>query len=269
MKKTLNVLLAAGAAASFCTAALAQQTPATNPGSATQPTGADTKVWQQANQMNENHITLNLDLAGEWATTTKFWATPGAPEQTSTGKSTFMPVLGGRFVQQEFTGQIMGDTFKGFAWFGFNNGTQKFENVWIDSESTGLLVTTGTRGQDGTITFTGNFADPVTGQKKATRSTMTWTDKNTVVFSMFDTSSDGQEFKNLEVTYVRVAPPKQIDWKAQKAQDNAPAGQSVSTTPNTGATTTSANADGTRPQVVATPNPSKATPSTQSNASPK
>lgn len=266
MKKTLNVLLAAGAAASFCTAALAQQTPANNSGGAAQTAGADTKVWQQANQMTENHITLNLDLAGEWATTTKFWATPGAPEQESTGKSTFMPILGGRFVQQEFTGRVMGDTFKGFAWFGFNNGTQKFENVWVDSESTGLLVTTGTRGQDGTITFTGNFADPVTGQKKATRSTMSWTDKNTVVFSMFDTSSDGKEFKNLEVTYVRVAPPKQIDWKAQKAQDNAPAGQSVSTTPGA-TTTTTANNNGTSTPKIATPATLK--PATQTNANPK
>ena len=47
-------------------------------------------------------------LAGSWTTQVKEWMEPGKPPMESTGTAELKMLLDGRFLYQEFTGQMMG-----------------------------------------------------------------------------------------------------------------------------------------------------------------
>jgi hypothetical protein len=97
-------------------------------------------------------------LAGEWTTTTKFSPAPGAPEMESTGAATLTMTLDGRFLRDEWKGEMMGAPITSSKTIGFNNGSQKYETVWTYTMSTGMLVGIGRSSDDGkTIEFQGTF----------------------------------------------------------------------------------------------------------------
>jgi hypothetical protein len=52
-------------------------------------------------------------MAGSWITTTKSWMEPNKPPLESKGVCEQKMLLGGRFLQQEFTGDMMGSPFTG------------------------------------------------------------------------------------------------------------------------------------------------------------
>ena len=54
---------------------------------------------------------LLASLAGSWTTKTKEWMEPGKPPVESTGSAEMKMLLDGRFLQQEYSGQMMGQAF--------------------------------------------------------------------------------------------------------------------------------------------------------------
>ena len=56
---------------------------------------------------------LFATLAGSWTTTNKEWMEPGKPPTESTGTAEMKMLLDGRFLYQEFTGNMMGQPFSG------------------------------------------------------------------------------------------------------------------------------------------------------------
>src|SRR5690349_3344785 len=50
-------------------------------------------------------------LAGEWTSASTFRLTPDAEPQTSAGTARFTTVLGGRFISEEDSGDMMGQPF--------------------------------------------------------------------------------------------------------------------------------------------------------------
>jgi hypothetical protein len=160
----------------------------------------------QFGMANDNHFRFVLDTLGSWTTTTTWWPAPDAQPLTTQGTAEFslMVGTGGKFVRQEFRNTSESQKFVGFAFYGFNNATSEYESVWFDSAASHMVVTHGTRAEDGSITYTGAFVDPRDGQRKTTRSVMAWPDSNTITYETFDTTSDGREFVSLRVTYTRV-----------------------------------------------------------------
>ncbi|CAG0979778.1 hypothetical protein PHYC_01702 [Phycisphaerales bacterium] len=216
MKKTQ--ILAGIAGAAFALAAWAQNQPTTvtnaEPTTTIENMSPNTTgntqsytAHSQAGRPNRTHFDFGVSVMGEWDATTKYWAEPGSQPQTSTATATFSttPGMGGRFVTQQFKGDTGENYFIGNAWYGFNNTTQEFECAWIDNTSSNILFSHGTRDGSGAINFTGTFADPTSGQKKTTRSKMSWTSKDAMVWEMWNTNSDGSEYKSLEVTYTRTS----------------------------------------------------------------
>jgi hypothetical protein len=97
-------------------------------------------------------------LAGEWTTLTKFSPAPGAPEMESTGAATLTMTLDGRFLREDWTGEMMGAPTTSSKTIGFNNGSQKYEAVWTYTMSTGMLIGIGQSSDEGkTIAFQGTF----------------------------------------------------------------------------------------------------------------
>ncbi|MFO0856731.1 MAG: DUF1579 domain-containing protein [Phycisphaerales bacterium] len=161
------------------------------------------KEWIKANMPGKNHAFLLGNMLGEWEAKSQFWMQPNSQPQSSTGTCVCTQQMTGRFVQMEHTGEMMGMPFKGLGYFGYDNATEKFQNVWMDSSSTGMMMSIGSKEGDNKLTWTGSYTDPMSKQLKTSRSTTTFTDRNTMVFEMFETWTDGTEFKTLEITYTR------------------------------------------------------------------
>ncbi len=85
---------------------------------------------------------LLASLAGSWKTKTKSWIEPGKPPVESDGSSGQM-ILGGRYLHQEFTGDMMGTPFTGIGITGYDNHKKRYISTWMDSMSTGIFFSKG------------------------------------------------------------------------------------------------------------------------------
>ncbi|GJQ30775.1 MAG: hypothetical protein HBSAPP03_26590 [Phycisphaerae bacterium] len=216
------------------------------PSTRSTPSSTPLNSYAEAGRPNMNHFSFGVDVIGKWNATTTMWSAPGATPETNTATSTFLatPGMGGRFVSQTFESEAGEQDFFGNAWIGFNNVTERYEMAWIDSTSTNILFSYGTRDENGAVNFTGSFADPISGQKKTTKSRFTWPEKGQMVFEMWSTASDGTEFKSLEVKYTKV--PWSGNTRSATTPTNAPSPNAMP------AATTPANAN---PKVKATTAP--------------
>jgi len=112
-------------------------------------------------------------------------------------------LLGGRYLQQEYTGRMMEDTFSGINLIGYDNFTKKYVSAWIDTMSTGIYFFEGTAGPDGkTITQENRYDDPVRGPM-VWRSVTRIVDADTLEYEMYLVPEDGREEKAMEMTVTR------------------------------------------------------------------
>jgi hypothetical protein len=160
------------------------------------------EVYKKLGTPGEPHKML-AKLAGSWTTKTKAWMEPDKPATESTGTCEQKMLLDGRYLQQEYTGEMMGITFKGINVIGYDNYTKKYVSTWIDSMSTGIYHFEGTAGADGrTITQESSYDDPVQGP-------MTWrsvtkiVDENTLQYEMYTMRKGAKEEKMMEMTVTR------------------------------------------------------------------
>jgi len=142
-------------------------------------------------------------LAGSWTTKTKSWMEPNKPPTESTGSCEQKMLLGGRFLQQECTGEMMRQPFTGIGVSGYDNHTKKYVSTWMDSMDTGIFFMEGTASADGkTITQKGQYDDPIEGRMKL-RTVTKIVDNNTEIFEMYGTGKKGKETKMMEIAYTR------------------------------------------------------------------
>jgi len=146
---------------------------------------------------------LLASMAGSWNARVKSWMEPGSPPSESTGTSEARMILGGRFLHEEFSGDMMGTPFQGMGITGYDNHARKYVSAWIDSMGTALLYCEGTAGtESNTITTECRHEDPVKGP-------MNWRtftrilDNDNHVFEMYAAERGGKEEKVLEITYSR------------------------------------------------------------------
>lgn len=160
------------------------------------------ELWKQAATPGEPHK-LFAGLAGSWTTTTKEWMEQGKPPTESTGTAEMKMLLDGRFLYQEFTGNMMGQSFSGVGIDAYDNMTKKYVTAWMDTMGTGIFMMEGTAIADGkTITLKGSHPEPG-GGKMTHRAVWKIVDDNTQIFDMYGTHQGGKETKVLEITYSR------------------------------------------------------------------
>lgn len=142
-------------------------------------------------------------MAGSWITKIKSWMKPEEPPVESMGTSEHKMVLDGRFLQQDFSGLMMGTPFKGIGLMGYDNHTGKYVSTWMDSMGTAILLFEGTASEDGkTITQKSRYDDPIQGPMEYCAVTRI-VDDNTFEFEMYGTDKTGKEEKMMEITYTR------------------------------------------------------------------
>lgn len=157
------------------------------------------------------------DMAGQWNYTSKYWMDPQKPAEESTGTSSMKMVMGGRWLQQEMKGQAMGMPFEGMGMTGYNNLTGKYEMMWMDNMSTGVMMGTGTYDEaKKMLTDNGTMSCPMSADKtRDFRGEWKIVDRNKMVYSMYSTMPEGDsEFKQMELTFNRSKMTQNMPKKA-------------------------------------------------------
>ncbi len=144
-------------------------------------------------------------LEGNWTTKSRGWMDPEQPPMESTGTCEQKLILGGRYLQQTFTGDMGGEQFTGINILGYDNHTKKYVSAWIDTMSTGIFLFEGTASKDGkTITQESRYDDPVKGPC-VWRTVNRIKDDNTVELEMYLTPRGRKEQKMMEMIIKRSA----------------------------------------------------------------
>lgn len=160
--------------------------------------------WEAMNAKGPEHERFK-NMVGTWKAESKSWMAPGTEPMVSEGRAVFKLILDGRYLQQDYSGEMMGQPFTGISVEGFDRIKKKYVSTWMDSSSTGIYIQYGTQDPSGkSFTYHGKMDDPFTGQEKTARSVAREIDKDTAVFEMYDTTPDGTEYKCMEITYKRV-----------------------------------------------------------------
>jgi hypothetical protein len=142
-------------------------------------------------------------LAGSWTTKTKSWMEPGKPPMESSGSAEMKMMLDGRFLQQEFSGEMMGHPYSGIGINAYDNLLKRYVSTWIDTMGTGIFIMEGTADAGGkTITLKGQHAE-VGGGHMTHRAVWKIVDANTQTFEMYGTHHHDKEMKMMEITYTR------------------------------------------------------------------
>jgi len=160
------------------------------------------EAYQKLATPGEPHK-LFASLAGRWTTATKAWMEPGKPPMESTGSVDMKMLLEGRFLQQEFSGNMMGQPYSGIGLSGYDNLRKRYVSTWIDSMGTGIFMMEGTASADGkTITLKGQHPE-LGGGQMSHRAVWKIVDANTQTFEMYGAHGHGKETKMMEITYTR------------------------------------------------------------------
>jgi hypothetical protein len=160
------------------------------------------EAWAKAMAPGKPHASL-AEEAGDWRYTVTMWEAPGAQPTTLKGVSTKKMVMGGRFLEEELTGEYKEQPFHGHGITGFDNVTQEYQSIWLDNMGTGLQWYTGRDDANGTRTYTSTMRDPVTGRAASMRSVARTIDKDHHTYESYVTLPDGKEMLQMRVEYTR------------------------------------------------------------------
>jgi hypothetical protein len=143
-------------------------------------------------------------LAGDWTFTNTMWMAPGQPPVTSTGTMHGVLLMGGRYVEHTWKGDMMGMPFEGRGTDGYDNVGKQYVASWLDNMGTGIVHSSGTCDEGVKVcTYNAEMWDPMSGKKTTSRSVITWLDDNNFKNEMYGPGPDGKEAKMMEIAAKR------------------------------------------------------------------
>ncbi|MCX6132437.1 MAG: DUF1579 domain-containing protein [Ignavibacteriales bacterium] len=163
------------------------------------------KKWEESMTPGDAHKKLDA-MVGTWEAEVKMWMNGPAGEATvSKGTSLNKLVLGGRYVQQEFAGEMMNQPFNGIGYTGYDNFNKKYVAFWIDNMSTGMATMDGALDKKGsTFTMWGKMDEPMTGEKgKKVKYVTRIIDADKHIFEVYDVKAYGDKKPTMLITYTR------------------------------------------------------------------
>jgi hypothetical protein len=165
-----------------------------------------TKNWMDYMTPGKEHKMM-ASWDGIWTGEVSLWTAPGQPPVQSTTTTTNKMVLGGRYQQASFSGDMMGMPFEGMSTLAFDNGKKQFVSTWIDNMGTGMMVSSG-KWDDASksVTFKGKMVDATAGNGKEVefREVFKVTDNDHQSMEMYAVDpASGKEFKTMEIKFTR------------------------------------------------------------------
>jgi len=142
------------------------------------------------------------------------WETRKAKAEESTGTATMKWTMGGRFLEQEFKGQAMGQPFEGRGFIGYNNLDKTYETTWMDSMATATMFSKKATfdARANALKDSGSMTCPMSeGKPRDYRSEWKINGKNSLRFTMWTTDHEsGKEFKQMEISLKRNKEPRVV-----------------------------------------------------------
>lgn len=172
------------------------------------PTGtAEQEMMQEYLKMmmpGEGHKRLE-PWVGKWNYTQKMYpGGPGTEPMATQGTAEAKWILNGRFLQQTWSGEMMGQKVDGFGLIGYDNWRNMYVASWANGLSTALLTATGSADQTGNvITFYGTMDEPtlkITGRMVEYIYTMRGPD--TLTLELVDLHA-AHNYKVIEIEFTR------------------------------------------------------------------
>ncbi|QNN20997.1 DUF1579 domain-containing protein [Planctomycetales bacterium ZRK34] len=143
---------------------------------------------------------------GTWTGQSTMWMFPGADPIKSGGLATVKPIMDGRYVQIEWTGEIPGmGAYHGMGINGYDNVKGQYVSTYIDNHSTGIVHGTGQLSPDqNTMTWTYHTTCPLTKKPTTLRQVETMHGEDAMTLEMYGADpKTGKEFKMLHIEYKR------------------------------------------------------------------
>lgn len=148
---------------------------------------------------NKNHEFLHA-FTGHWNTKTRILQT-----DAQNGTATASMILGGRFLEASYSGNLMGIQLNGKTTLGYDNYKKKFTFLKIDNLNTSILSAEGTIDHTGKVlSLWGTVDDWMTDeQDKPVMYRYRIVDQDTIIFEVHDLSIIDGETKVIEIHSTR------------------------------------------------------------------
>ena len=163
---------------------------------------------EKASQPGPEHVNL-MRLAGDYTTKQKISGPGQTTPLESDGTAQLRSEMGGRFIVEHNTGGSMGEPYTGVRIYGFNNGTKKYEGVWMYAGSTAVMSLVGESPDGGTtIHYTATFRSDTTGQELTMQITLQILDTDHFQVDATHKMPDGSPGPRFVTVYTRAKLPE-------------------------------------------------------------
>ena len=146
---------------------------------------------------------LLATTVGSWDVTIRIWSDPdpeAEPASETEGTAVGRWILGERFVETVYEGEVLGRPFEGLKIEGFEKAIEKYVSTWRDNLGTYTLVFKGECEEScRERTMNGTFTDPVSKLPFRLKGVTTIEDEDNYTYQSFVITPNGQEFKNMEL----------------------------------------------------------------------
>lgn len=154
--------------------------------------------------ISDQHDILGM-MAGRFRAEARIYPAPGVDPIESRGMTISELIMGGRFLQTKFKGDMNGRSFEGMALDGYDVDSGKHRSVWIDSMGTAIQTFEGTADKTGRVlTLFSESVDPESGKTKTTKGVTTIRSHSLFTYEAWEKLGDGEFFKTMEVRYTRM-----------------------------------------------------------------
>lgn len=157
------------------------------------------KAWEAYMKPGNEHQMLSKSV-GNWEAAISFYTPDGKVMSTSPGiKVETKMVLGDRYQQSTYKGEMDGMPFEGMNTMAYDNSRKIYISTWIDNMGTGLMYAEGNFNESKkTMVLKGLGTDVVSGKQIQFREVFTIVDDNNQLMEMYDTK-DGKETKTMSI----------------------------------------------------------------------
>ena len=147
-----------------------------------------------------------MAMAGNWDTKIKMkMMGPDSEWEHHTGHSKIQKALGGRYLIEKFNAEmgVMGE-MNGLLILGYNNLTEEFNSIWMDSFSTWPQFAAGGYDEEGRTAMHGMMKDVITPDGRPYRHVTIPVDEDHYITKMYDTIPPHGDVQVMEIEYIRV-----------------------------------------------------------------
>ena len=161
--------------------------------------------YMEVAAVGEEHKGLAAS-AGNWTGKSTMWMAKGAPPMMSDVKMEIKMLLGGRYQESSYSGDMGGMPFSGIATTGYDNYKKKYFTTSLDNMGTGVMFMEGWYDPaTKTYTFDGEYPNPANGAICHMKQTYKIVDADTEIMEMWGPDPNtGEMYKMMAINFTRV-----------------------------------------------------------------